>query len=259
VQASAFSLVKWYMDCVTEAGGVAIVYCADLRWHGVHATLSSVLTGDDELIGTRTSISHHKLTFDGGCISADLPKLGVSGLWEADAPPVEHTVFEQDSGRIHWNCLQPRSRVHLRVGDRELSGLGYAECLTVTIPPWQLPMRQLRWGRFVSPQDSLAWVEWKGSFNTSFAILNGEECEPQTVSESEVIAPNATLGIEPGLPLRSGRLRSTILPGAPALGKLFPSSLFNAEERKWRSRGVLTAPDRVSTGWVIHEVVQWKL
>jgi len=120
-------------------------------------------------------------------------------------------------------------------------------------------MRQLRWGRFVSSQDSLAWVDWQGAYTTSFAFLNGMEHRPLAVSESEVALPGAILRIEEGLSLRSGRLGSTILPGALALKKLLPLSIFHVDERKWRSRGILTANDRTSAGWVIHEVVRWEV
>lgn len=259
MHASPFSLTKWYMDCVTEAGDVAVVYCAELRWRGIHAALGSVLSGNEGKLNPRTSISRYRISCDDALISVDMPKLGVSGRWQAGAAPVERTVYEQSLGRVHWNCLQPRSKVLVRIGDRELEGLGYAECLTMTVPPWKLPMRQLRWGRFVSSQDSLAWVDWQGTWNTSFAFLNGSESKPVAVSESEVVLPAATLRIEAGLPLRSGRLGSTILPGASGLARLFPASLFSVEEHKWRSRGALTANERTSTGWVIHEVVHWKV
>lgn len=257
--ASSFSLVKWYLDCVTDEGDVAIVYCAEMRWHGFHAVACSILSGNESGVSTRTAISRYRIIRDGTLISAELPRLGISGRWEAASAPVERTVYEQGSGRVQWNCLQPRSAVRVRVGNKELSGLGYAECLTVTIPPWQLPMRWLRWGRFVSPQDSLAWVDWQGSHNTSFAVLNGREDRPVAVSQSAVTLQCATLRIDPGLPLRSGRLGSTVLPGASGLAKLFPSSIFNVEEHKWRSRGELTTNERTSAGWVIHEVVHWNV
>jgi len=258
VQGRSFSLVKWYLDCVTDEGDVAIVYCAELVWHGVHLHLSSVLSNRDGRFNTHTSISKHEVKSDGGRISANLPKLGVTGTWEGDCPPFERLVFEQEAGSVRWNCLQPRSIATLRVGDRELRGLGYAECLTLTIAPWELPLKQLRWGRFVSPEDSLAWIDWQGSYNTSFAVHSGMECRPIAVSDAEVAVPGATLHIKNGVELRSGRLRSTILPDAPALGRLFPHSVFNVDERKWRSRGVLSSEDHDSSGWVIHEVVRWQ-
>jgi len=258
VQARPFSLVKWYMDCVTNEGDVAIVYCAELSWHGVHMRLSSLLSSTEGSFSTRTSISNYRVNTAGAQISADIPKLGVTGTWESDSLPFERLVYEQDAGSVRWNCLQPRSMVNLRIGDRDLRGLGYAECLTLSIMPWKLPLKQLRWGRFVSSQDSLAWVDWQGSYNASFGLCNGEECTLLAATDAEVAVPAATLRIEAGLPLRGGRLGSTILPDVPAIGKLFPHSVFNVEEHKWRSRGVLSTRDHSSTGWVIHEVVNWE-
>jgi len=258
VQARSFGLVKWYLDCVTDDGEAVIVYCAELAWHGVHLQLNSVLSSRDGKLNTRTSISKYELSSDGGRISATLPNAGVTGTWEGDCPPFERLVYEHDGGSVRWNCLQPRSIATLRVGDRKLRGLGYAECLTLTIAPWELPLKQLRWGRFVSPKDSLTWVDWQGSYNTSFAVRDGKECGPIAVSDSEVAVPGASLHIEDGVALRGGRLRSTILPAAPALGRLFPHSIFKVDERKWRSRGVLITEGHDSSGWVIHEVVRWQ-
>ena len=258
MKATPFFLVKWYMDCVTDLGDAVILYCAELRWRGLHAAYSSVLSVDGRSVESHASMTRYRLSSAGGEILVELPRLGVSGRWEASAAPFQHTVFEDASGSVLWNCLQPRASVHLRIGDRELTGLGYAECLTVTLPPWQLPMRQLRWGRFVSPEDSLAWIDWQGSYSTNFAVHNGISCETLSVSDSEVAMRHATLRMEESFPLRAGRLGSTILPGAPALGKLLPRSLANIEEHKWRSRGILNAESGSSKGWVIHEVVHWK-
>jgi len=257
--ASSFSLVKWYMDCVTECGDAAILYCADLHWRGVRLAYSSVLTVHGDLAESHSSMARFGLSATSDEILVEFPRLEVAGSWKADAAPVQRTVYENASGAVEWKCLQPRSLVTLRAGGRELRGFGYAECLTVALPPWQLPMRQLRWGRFVSAEESLAWVDWQGEYSTSFAMHNGRACETLAVSDSEVAIPGATLRMEESFSLRAGPLGTTVLPGAPALGKLLPRSLRNIEEQKWRSRGTLNAQDRSSHGWVIHEVVHWKL
>jgi len=259
VAPTPFSLVKWYLDCVTDLGDAVILYCADLQWRGIHAAYSSVLSVIGQTVEAHSSMGRYRLSSTDAQILVELPRLKISGRWETSTPPFQHTVYKDASGSVLWNCLQPRSSVHLRLGDRELTGLGYAECLTVTLPPWQLPMRQLRWGRFVSPQDSLAWIDWQGPYSTSFAVHNGIRCETLSVSDSGLTVREADLCMEESFPLRSGRLGSTILPGAPALGKMLPRSLFNIEEQKWLSRGVLNTQDRASTGWVIHEVVHWKI
>ena len=224
------------MDCVTDSGDAAILYCADFCWRGIHASYCSVLTVNELAAESHSSMTRYRLSSTDDQILVEFPRLGVSG-----------------------NCLQPRSSVYLRVGEREWTGLGYAECLTLTLPPWQLPMRQLRWGRFVSQQDSLAWVDWQGPYSTSFAVCNSLPCQTLSVTDSEVVLRDLSLRMEESFPLRAGRLGSTILPGAPALARLLPRSLFNIEEQKWRSRGILNAHGRSSNGWVIHEVVHWEL
>jgi len=247
------------MDCVTDHGDAAILYCADLHWRGVHLAYSSILTIDGDSTESHTSMARYRLYSTNDEILVEFPRLGVSGRWKADAPPAKRTIYENASGSVEWKCIQPRSSVKLRADGREYMGLGYAECLTLTLPPWQLPMLQLRWGRFVSQNESLAWVDWQGEYSTSFAIHNGRACKTLSVSDSEIAIPGATLRMEESFPLRAGRLGATVLRGAPALGKLLPRSLRNIEEQKWRSRGILSSKERNSSGWVIHEVVHWNL
>ena len=258
--AMSFSLVKWYMDCVTDSGEAVIVYLADLHWRGIHAHIGSVLTTrKDEPPVTHTSLARHDLHSSTELIAVEHPKLKVRGCWQSAAAPFAKIVYEEQAGSVVWNCIQPRSRVKVSVGDQEFHGLGYAECLTVTVPPWQLPMRELRWGRFVAPDHALAWVDWIGTYSTSFALLDSQETHLRSASEAEVVAGDAVLQIAPGKSLRSGRLGSTILSGASGLRRLFPRRLFGIDERKSLSPGTLTIAGKSSTGWVIHEVVKWEL
>jgi hypothetical protein len=258
VHPGPFSLVKWYMDCVTDAGDAAIVYCADLRWGGMHATIGNVLESGAET-STRTSLGRYRIECLPDEIAVDYPRLKISGSWRPTCSPFQRAVYEEAGGSIEWNCLQPASRVRMRTGEREFEGLGYAECLTVTVAPWRLPLRQLRWGRFVSAHHSLAWVDWQGEYSASFAVADGIECKLISISESEIAIESGALQIGEEISLRGGRLRSTILPGARALRRLFPPSIFNIREQKWKSRGTLVHRGETSYGWVIHEVVDWEL
>jgi len=234
------------------------VYATELHWSGVSVHLSSALSGTAGNVRTQTALSRCRVAQVGGWITAEAPKHCVSGVWETDGPEYERTIFQQEEGVVRWKCLQPRSRAQVRINQRTMSGLGYAECLTLTVLPWKLPLKELRWGRFVSPRDSLVWVDWKGAYNTSFALLNGEQCELARATNDEVVTAGARLRIGESFALRKGRLKRTILPDVPALGKLLPGSLWGIEEQKWCSRGELIRGDGRSSGWVIHEVVHWK-
>lgn len=257
MHARPFSLQKWYLDCVTDDGEIAILYCARLSWHGIELHLSSILSGTSGQFSTSSSVSRFQILPDSQTIAIGLPALGASGVWQSQGSPYERLVFENGEGSLTWNCLQPASTVRLHLRNRELTGWGYAERVSLSIPPWSLPLQELRWGRFVSSQATLVWIDWKGEYSTSFALHNSREVQLLAVSDAEVSTPQTRLQISPGTTLRSGRLGSTILPGMPALQKLLPKSLFNVEEHKFCSRGVLTASGLESTGWVIHETVHW--
>jgi len=255
----SFSLVKWYMDCVTREGDAVILYCADLHWRGLHTTYSSVLSAIDSEVTSRSSMRSYRLVCEGELVHLDLPRLNVSGEWKAAAAPGQEIVYSSADGSVQWDCLQPQATVRVQVGERELAGMGYGERLTLTLPPWQLPMRELRWGRFVSATDHLIWIDWQGPYSTSLAIHNGSKRTLTAVTETEVALEGVTLLMSDSLPLRAGRLGATVLPGVPTLRKLLPSGLGNIEEQKWRSRGVLETASGQSEGWVIHEVVHWKV
>jgi hypothetical protein len=255
------------MDCVSDAGEVAILYSARVRWRGVRLAYSNVISTDGATAKSQSSMHGAKIRRDGEQILVASQQLGIQGQWTARAAPVERTVYACKSGSVVWNCLQPAASVSINAGEKKLAGAGYAECLTLTVPPWQLPLRHLQWGRFVADSDALspdaftsdavAWIDWKGSYSLSLAVYNGASHEGASISETEIAWGGGELRMEEPLALRAGRLGSTVLPAAPALSRIFPHSLFNIEEKKWRSRGILETPDHQSRGWVIHETVVW--
>jgi hypothetical protein len=252
------------MDCVTGEGDTVILYCAELHWRGLHAAYSNLLSAIDSQATSRSSMGRYRIECEDGRIAVELPRLQVEGEWKSAAAAVQETVFPgpdgtSPDGSALWECLQPQATVRVQLGQRELTGLGYLERLTLTLPPWQLPLRELRWGRFVSPTDHVIWIDWQGPYSTAFAIHNGCKRRLELVTETEVAIESGTLRMSDSLPLRAGRLGATVLPGAPMLRRLLPRSLGNIEEHKWRSRGVLETASGQSEGWVIHEVVHWKV
>jgi hypothetical protein len=255
------------MDCVSDRGEVAILYSARVRWRGIRLAYSNLISTDGATAKSQSSMHGANIRRDGQQILVASQQLGIQGQWTARAAPVERTVYACESGSVVWSCLQPAASVSLSVREKKLAGTGYAECLTLTLSPWQLPLRHLQWGRFVSDPDALTcdavtpdavtWIDWKGPYALSLAVHNGLSHEGASISTTEVAWGAGKLRMEEPLALRAGRLESTVLPAAPALNRIFPHSLFNIEEKKWRSRGILETPDHQSRGWVIHEAVDW--
>ena len=151
--------------------------------------------------------------------AGQVPQLDLQGQWTARSAPVDRTVYACESGSVVWSCLQPAASVSLSAGEKTLAGAGYAECLTLTLPPWQLPLRHLQWGRFVSDcnamtPDAVTWIDWKGPYALSLVVHNGASHGGASISTTEVAWDGGKLRMEEPLALRAGRLGSTVLPAA---------------------------------------------
>ena len=244
----SFSLRKWYLDCIAEDGELAVAYCAELRWGALALSYASLLQLDDAQ-GTRvrsTLRACPEPELAGQRLSWVAPALGISGTWDARASAFSAELSEG----VRWECVQPRSQVELRLPDgRMLLGLGYAEILTLTIPPWRLPIRELRWGRFAGAEHGAVWIEWQGPHPVNLVLIDGAPAE---------LSIDGVLRLSESRVLRSGRIGETALSIIPDLEKVFPGRIVGLEETKWRSRGALTlAGAPVENGWAIHEVVRW--
>lgn len=259
---NSFLLTKWYLDCVAATGDAAILYVADLQWNNLSLYYGSALTVFDGKVSCTSSLRGSTAPeVDAATIGLTRPDLHVEGTWQALRPPIRRSVFENAQGSVNWNCVQPMSQADLRLRGRiRISGLGYAECLTVSLPPWQLPLTSLNWGRYLSQQDAIVWIDWQGRTQFQAVIHNGEKHEASAIAESEVVFADAgaRLELDRGLILRQGRLGDTVLRGISRLARLLPRSILSVNECKWRSRGVFRTSEGESSGWAIHEVVRWK-
>jgi hypothetical protein len=257
-----FLLTKWYLDCVSDNGDAAILYIADLHWNALSFHYGSLLTVLDAKVGSASSVRGNAApTLTNGMLALQHQSLGFEGTWQALRDPIRRTVFETADGVVDWHCLQPMSKVDLLLPrNTRLRGIGYAECLTLSVLPWHLPMTSLLWGRYLSQQDAIVWIDWRGSAPYRSVIHNGEEHFAESITESKVMfaGTGARLELDCGLVLREGRLGDTIFPGISRLAALLPRSMLAVNECKWRSRGVFRTAAGQSSGWAIHEVVKWK-
>jgi hypothetical protein len=261
-KASSFLLTKWYLDCVAENGDAAVVYVANLRWNQLSMHYSSLLTVLGDRVHCASSVrkaSFPRLDRDSAALS--LPHLGIAGSWRALRAPVERTVFDDQHASVHWQCHQPMSRVDLLLeGKNRMIGLGYVECLTLSAFPGNLPLEELHWGRFLSEQDALLWIDWRGPHQWRTVLHNGEEREVQSLTAAGMLLSRTgmRLDLDRGVVLRSGQLGQTVFSGISRLAKLLPHNMLSVEECKWRSRGILQTGNTSVMGWAIHEIVKWK-
>ncbi|MGD0667955.1 MAG: hypothetical protein ABSB23_10350 [Bryobacteraceae bacterium] len=253
---AAFRLSKWYLDCVSDSGDATILYTGAVRWGSFCLNYSSVLESAAGAVTTRRSLrAVEEPVLAGDSLHWRSGSLRIEGDWSADSAPLRAMVFSSGAGIVEWHCLMPRARA--RIGARQ--GLGYAEHLTMTIAPWRLPLRTLRWGRFLSASEWAVWIDWQGEFTRTLVYRNGREAGTVSIEDARIVFDDGTrLVLDRSLVIREGPLGLTALSGIPGIRALAAGRLLRATESKWRSRARLEREGAPPVeGWAIHETVEW--
>jgi hypothetical protein len=254
--ATSFLLSKWYLDVVDRSGNGLIAYQADLSWGRLRLRYDGLIPIGQPGFRERGNFrSASAVTESIGLLSWSADT--VSGTWVRRSPEVSHELLHSKEGTVCWRCAQPSSDVCVHMGDQELKGLGYAEKLDLSLAPWRLPIRELLWGRYVSPQHALTWIRWSGPEPRVILFFNGHRVEPIQVTASEISFADYSLRL-PSTVVRDGTLGDTVLRGAGRLKALLPRSIFSLREEKWGGPAELWKGQiKTDTGYVIHERVLW--
>ena len=260
----AFVLSKWYLDCVTGAGDTSIAYTGIVNWGPVRLRYASLLESTAGAVKTRQSLRTQRAPeIQDGSLRWRSAGLKIEGEWQSGSSPISETIFETSAGSIAWHCLMPRAqaRISERLGRgyAERLGYGYAERLDMTIAPWKLPIRTLRWGRFATASDWIVWIDWLGDFTRRIVYWNGRSVPAVRLEDRQIqFQDGARLTMDRSLVLREGPLGATALSAIPGVRDTFPARLLKVNESKWRSRARLERLGAPTVeGWAIHEKVEW--
>ncbi|HXY20285.1 MAG TPA: hypothetical protein VEH83_09855 [Gemmatimonadales bacterium] len=259
---ASFLLSKWYLDVVTDAGAVAILYAARLRWGRLHACYASALIDApgaplSEDVAIR-GIARPRLAGDD--LSWANARLAVHGTWRRMAPPIRQNLLRTASGALQWACHMPLAQATVRCGDRVLSGYGYAETLRLSLPPWRLPFDTVRWGHHASGRRSLVWIACDGRERRQWVWLDGQLQPAAEVADEGIL--NLPRGerhrVESGRVVRDRRVLAALRGALPSLARRVAGPLARMHETKRLGRSAVGAADgRTDHGWTLHEVVRW--
>jgi hypothetical protein len=257
-----FVLAKWYLDSVDAGGRAAILYSTALTWGRARVGWHGVsICETDRPVAHRTSVTPTPLPErEGDRLAWRADPLGCAVDCMPTVPPFARRLVDLPAGALDWRCEAPAARVDVTLPDAPaLSGAGYAECLSLTLPPWRLPIEDMRWGRWVSDDGtrSLVWIDWKGPHPRTDVYLDGRPAASPVVGEGEVSAGGVSLALSPRRPLYSRPLDSA-LAGLGAVLKLLPGAWRDLEDAKWICRARLDGPaGAAAEGWCIDEVVRF--
>ncbi|HEX8659782.1 MAG TPA: hypothetical protein VF690_19720 [Hymenobacter sp.] len=258
----AFQLQKWYADVVDPATGhLAICYDSELRWKGLAFRFTNLLRFEPPgmRFASASFVHQAQAGLNEDQVLFTLKQRGVRGTWQRQAPALRELLLETAYGSVLWECHFPAATAQVLMGETVLHGLGYVEKLTLTLPPWHLPLQTLRWGRFVAPGHCLVWIKWEGPEPRHLVFYNGTRyADTGHIGDNEVQVGPFRLAFEAKHSLRAGLVGKTVFQRFPWFKKLFPVRILHLDEAKWLSAATLTeARTVVATGYAVHERVEW--
>lgn len=257
-----FELEKWYFDCVSEDGDAVIGYAARLAWGPIRLGYGAVLHKPTvgPLAQSQRLTAGEIVTDAEGAVRWRDRALGIDGSWRGSARVPKTMLVDGPEGRIEWECLCADADVALTLAGREVRGTGYVERLTLTILPWRLPFRELRWGRYISHdrREWLVWIDMRGRLTRTWA-WSGESGVPDvTVGDDGVHTSDHVLRLGTRLPIRHDDVGRSLLGRYRFLALLLPRATRLIDEHKYVSPAVMRSRVGVeSRGFAIHEDVVW--
>ena len=256
-----FSLEKYYLDLVTAEGHYFIGYSARLHLAGISFNYNAALH-DPSMVGVNAGpnwSSRDAPVADDTVLTWRSPRLGFDGEWRPLVPSENLVLHETGNGFVEWNCQQPSAQVQLSTAPgTTYRGLGYVEFLRLTIPPWHLGLQTLLWGRFVSEDHSVVWIEWQGRHALTVLICNGARVANAKIAGNDVKCDDFELSLEPAATIRMGPIGEALTSKIPSVLRSAPVEFLRGREQKYLSRGRLRFVDGTeNSGWVIHERVSW--
>ena len=258
---SDFLVSKWYADVIdAQTGNVVILYHSELTWKklGLRFSNSLQFLNRKKLHSVASFTTHFNPTLTGNLLSVNDAK--ITGQWTALRVKITEKLFEDSSGYILWECFMPLAEGNVRFGqkNRNFQGFGYVERLIFSVKPWEMPITVLRWGRFLSENQSVVWIRWEGKAERNLIFHNGQKYTDGQIEDDEVRFGSFRLLLTEKCTLRNGSLITTVFRKFGWLKKLFPEGILNLQECKWQTRSQLYQnQDIISTGWTIHERVEW--
>ena len=264
---SSFYLDKWFLDFVSDNGEAMIFYSAKLSWIGFTVGYTSWINYHPES-GTKVNshfgnsqlpIRKEKLIYWGDS------KYEIDGQWIEKAAPIESKIYNSDNGYLEWKCYQPVSEVNLSINGKELKGTGYAERLILTAYPWLIPMKELRWGRSHTANNTLVWIELREEKHLQWVWLNGEKLH-NCIIEDHIISSKEKdfiLNLDRSVILESENkilnVVTRLINFLPGFKKLIPISFLMAKSYKWLSKCDFKERNKlIQKGYAIHEWVDFR-
>ena len=176
-----------------------------------------------------------------------------------DDPIIRSLYKDSENNELIWNCHHPKALAEIIYNGNIYKGFGYAETLFSPIKPWNLPIDELRWGRFLSDSYTLIWINWKGKYPVNKIFFNGIEYNDAIFENDIIIFGDGTyqLKFSEIQLIRKGKL-SGLFSKMTLLKIFFNRRILNTVEIKYKAKTTFSKNSVfLSNGWSLFEIVTW--
>jgi len=252
---------KTYLDCIDNDGNCFIIYWAKIEFSVLKINYSGLIFSDSNgRISEKSSFAKINRPCIDDNLRIDYSHLCINGNWEKLTPGILSLLYRDRQGNeLFWNCHHPKTQTRIKYRNRIYTGLGYAETLHLPIKPWQLPIDELRWGRFLSEKTTIIWIQWKDRYYLNKLYFNGALFEDALFEETQIVFNNGKyrLFFEQPSVIRKGKL-SGVIARMPWLKMFFNSKILKTIELKYKSPSSFFVDSILyDKGWSLYEIVTW--
>lgn len=253
-----FNLKKYYFDGIDKEGNAFILYYAELKLLGFKIPYSSYILSNGQYSDEKSTLNNSNIGINNSTFSNS--KLKISGVWNIQSLAISEVLWQHNKSKINWNCIVPKAEFEAYIDNQLFSGLGYSEILELNFVPWKMPISTLKWGRFLSKNHTIIWIEWIGKQPLKKVFWNGERIEDVEIGDNEIyfIKQKTKLIFENPISIKDEKILK-IAEKYPFLKLFFKSKFLNSREMKFKSQSTLISPDKSEKGHSLYETVLWEI
>jgi hypothetical protein len=261
IRNTSFNIEKLYMDCIDEKGNCFIVYWAKMDFFLIRFYYSGLVFCDSKGFTLEKSTLREikkpaiKITIN---LDHKLLETSVS-LIRIDKPIIQSLFKDSENNELLWNCHHPKALAEILYNGDIYKGFGYAETLFLPVKPWNLPIDELRWGRFLSDSYTVIWIKWEGKYPVNKIFLNNIEYNDAIFETDIIFFCNGLyqLKFSDIQVIRKGKLSRLFLK-IKILKLFFNPGILNSTEIKYKAKTSLIKNSIViSNDWSLFEIVTW--
>ena len=257
----SFKIEKLYLDCIDDQGNCFILYWAKVEFFLMRFVYSGLVFCNAKGFTTEKSTLHktNKPVID-RIIQFNHKLLKTNIKFNRTDDAIIRLLYkDSNNNELIWNCHHPKGWAEIIHNDSIYKGFGYAETLISQIKPWNLPIDELKWGRFLSDFYTVIWINWLGKYPINKIFINGIEFNDAIFKDDIISFNNDTyrLKFSEIQLIREGKL-SGLFSRMTLLKMFLNRRILNTIEIKYKSRTSFSKnSELLSNGWSIFEIVPW--